>query len=295
MKKLIALFATTAVASGSAMGAIALSGSASVSYDDNGSSASSTSYDADLVIVGTAGGTTLTASYDMDGTSLATTAVDLSTTIGPVTIAADMFDEVSGEQHATLASSASLNSGTTAAGTAGQQIYEKTDTGVTVSIDVPVGDASVALDNSGNVILSGTWSGVTLSHTVGDTTVTSAGVALAGVDVNVTNSAGTTTWDLATTVSGIDLTLASTQKVTAAFGLAGNTMTVSSIPEVTSSAGSAGTFYGTGTSGYGTRSTASVASYSTVAISRDLTSGASLTATYSTKDDSLTLKAAVTF
>ena len=37
MKKLIALFATTAVASGSAMGAIALSGSASVSYDDNGS------------------------------------------------------------------------------------------------------------------------------------------------------------------------------------------------------------------------------------------------------------------
>ena len=47
MKKLIALFATTAVASGSAMGAIALSGSASVSYDDNGSAASSTTYDAD--------------------------------------------------------------------------------------------------------------------------------------------------------------------------------------------------------------------------------------------------------
>ena len=39
----------------------------------------------------------------------------------------------------------------------------------------------------------------------------------------------------------------------------------------------------------------SVASYSTVAITRDLTSGASLTATYSTADDSLTLKAAVTF
>jgi len=30
-------------------------------------------------------------------------------------------------------------------------------------------------------------------------------------------------------------------------------------------------------------------------LSRDLTSGATLTATYSTKDDSLTLKAAVTF
>ena len=49
MKKLIALFATTAVASGSAMGAVALSGTASVSYDDNGSGAASeTSYDADL-------------------------------------------------------------------------------------------------------------------------------------------------------------------------------------------------------------------------------------------------------
>ena len=298
MKKLIALFAvgsTAALASTGAVAGVALSGSASVSYDDNGTSASSTSYDADMTIVGTAGGTTLTASYDMDGTSLATTAVDLSTTIGPVTIAADMFDEVSGEMNSALASSGSLNSGTTAAGTAGQQIYEKTDTGVTVSIDVPIGDATVALDNSGNVILSGSWSGVTLSHTVGDTTVTSAGVALAGVDVNVTNSAGATTWDLATTVSGVDLTLTSGQKVTAAFGLAGNTMTVSSIPEVTASAGSAGTFDGTGTSGYGTRTTNSVASYSTVAISRDLTSGASLTATYSTKDDSLTLKAAVTF
>ena len=51
MKKLIALFATTAVASGSAMGAIALSGSASVSYDDNGSAASATTYDADLLYV----------------------------------------------------------------------------------------------------------------------------------------------------------------------------------------------------------------------------------------------------
>ena len=48
MKKLIALFATTAVASGSAMGAIALSGTASVSYDDNGSAASATTYDADI-------------------------------------------------------------------------------------------------------------------------------------------------------------------------------------------------------------------------------------------------------
>jgi len=293
MKKLIALFAvssTAVLASTAAVGSVALSGSASVSYDDNGTSASSTSYDADMTIVGTAGGTTLTASYDMDGTSLATTAVDMSTTIGPVTIAADMFDEVSGQ----VTSLGTLNSGTTA-GTAGEQIYESTDTGVTVSLDVPVGDATVALDNSGNVILSGTWSGVTLSHTVGDTTVTSAGVALAGVDVNVTNSAGSTTWDLATTVSGVDLTLASTQKITAAFGLAGNTMTVSSIPEVAAAGVSTGTSAGTTSTGYGKRAVTSVASYSTVAISRDLTSGASLTATYSTKDDSLTLKAAVTF
>ena len=285
MKKLIALFATTAVASTAAVGSVALSGTASVSYDDNGSSPSSTSYDADMTIVGTAGGTTLTASYDMDGTSLATTAVDMSTTIGPVTIAADMFNEVSGNSAV----------GTVTAGTAGEQIFEKSDTGVTVSLDIPVGDATVALDNSGNVILSGAWSGVTLSHTVGDTTVTTAGVALAGVDVNVTNSGGSTTWDLATTVSGVDLTLTSGQKITAAFGLAGNTMTVTSVPEVTSSAGSAGTAAGTTASGYGTRNTSSVASYSTVAIARDLTSGASLTATYSTKDDSLTLKAAVTF
>jgi len=291
MKKLIALFATTAVASTAAVGSVALSGSASVTYDDNGTGASSTSYDADMTIVGTAGGTTLTASYDMDGSSLATTAVDLSTTIGPVTIAADMFDEVSGE----LTSASASSAGNTSVGTGGEQVYEKSDTGVTVSLDVPVGDATVALDNSGNVILSGTWSGVTLSHTVGDTTVTSASAAIAGVDMSVTNSAGATTWDLATTVSGIDLTLASTQTVTAAFGLSGNTMTVSSIAAVASAAATTGTTHGTGTGGYGTRVQSSVASYSTVAITRDLTSGASLTATYSTKDDSLTLKAAVTF
>ena len=296
MKKLIALFAvssTAVLASTAASGSIALSGAASVSYDDNGTSASSTTYDADLTIVGTAGGTTLTASYDMDGTSLSTTAVDMATTIGPVTIAADMFDEVSGEM--TSASGATWNSGTTANGTAGQQIFEKTDTGVTISLDVPIGDATVALDNSGNVILSGSWSGVSLSHTVGDTTVTTAGVALAGIDMNVTNSAGATTWDLATTVSGVDLTLTSGQKITAAFGLAGNTMTVTSIPDVAAKTVTAGTHSGTGTGGYGKRATTSVHSYSTVAITRDLTSGASLTATYSTKDDSLTLKAAVTF
>ena len=282
MKKLIALFAVTSMASTAAVASVALSGSASVSYDDNGSSASATTYDADMTIVGTAGGTTLTASYDMDGTALNTTAADLSTTIGPVTIAADMFNEV------TLATTSS-GGGQSNEGSAAD------DTGVTVSVDVPIGDATVALDNSGNVILSGTWSGVTLSHTVGDTTSTTASVALAGIDMNVTNKAGATTWDLATTVSGIDLTLTSGKKVTVAFGLAGNTMTVTSVAEAASAAASAGNTDGTHANGYGTYSSASAASYATVAIARDLTSGASLTATYSTKDDSLTLKAAVTF
>jgi len=282
MKKLIALFAVSSVASTAAVAGIALSGTASVSYDDNGSSPSATSYDADMTIVGTNGGTTLTATYDMEGTALNTTGVDLATTIGPVTIAADMFNEV------TLAT-------TSSAGGQSNEGKAADDTGVTISVDVPIGDASVALDNSGNVILSGTWSGVTLSHTVGDTTVTTAGVALAGVDMNVTNSGGSTTWDLATTVSGIDLTLTSAQKVSAAFGLAGNTMTVTNNPKVVSVAQKTGDSEGSSTNGYGSYSVASAKAYSTVAITRDLTSGASLTATYSTKDDSLTLKAAVTF
>jgi len=280
MKKLIALFAASTVASTAAVAGIALSGTASVSYDDNGSSASSTTYDADIVVTGTNGGTTLTAGYDIDGASIATTSAVLATEIGPVTISADMFDEVS--------SVAATNTG-------GGQVYESSDTSVTVSLDVPIGDMTVGLDNSGNVILSGTFSGVTVTHTVGDTTTTTAAAAIAGMDMSVTNKGGATTWSLDTTVSGVDLTLTSAQKITAAFGLAGNTMTVTRIPSVASAASSGGNSAGTGTNGYGTYALASAASYSTVAISRDLTSGATLSATYSTKDDSLTLKAAVTF
>jgi len=279
MKKLIALFGATTLASTSAVAGIALSGSASVSYDDNGSSPSATTYDADMTIVGTSGGTTLTASYDMEGTALNTTAVDLATEIGMITVAADMFDE--------------LSIATTY--TQGGQQYEKTDTSVTVSLAVPVGDMSIGLNNSGDVTLSGTFSGVTVSHTVGDTTITTASAAIAGVDMSVTNKAGATTWTLDTTVSGVDLTLTSAQKISAAFGLAGNTMTVTHNPAVSSVASSAGNAEGSGTNGYGTWTQASAAAYSTVAISRDLTSGATLTATYSSADDSLTLKAAVTF
>jgi len=271
MKKLIALFAVTTMASTSAVAGIALSGAASVTYDDNGSAASGTSYDADITAVGTNGGTTVTWVADIDGsTGPATTAVDMSTTIGPVTIAADMHDEVS------------LDDSTVSGG----QRTETTDTGVTVSLDVPVGDMTIGLDNSGNVILSGTFSGVTVSHTVGDTTSTTASAAIAGIDMSVTNKAGATTWTLDTTVSGVDLTLTSGQKITAAFGLAGNTMTVTRIPAVA---------YHQGTAADNDWNTTAVDDYSTVAIARDLTSGASLTATYSTKDDSLTLKAAVTF
>ncbi len=279
MKKLIALFAASTVASTAAVAGVALSGTASVSYDDNGSSASSTSYDADLVITGTSGGTTVTVGQDINGANAATTSATLTSEIGMVTVTADMFDEVS--------------AATTSTG--GGQVYESTDTSVTVSLDVPVGDMTIGLDNSGDVILSGTFSGVTISHTVGDTTSTTASAAIAGVDMSVTNKGGATTWSLATTVSGVDLTLTSAQKITAAFGLAGNTMTVSRIPAVATAAATTGTSTGVGSGGYGSYSTQSVDSYSTVAISRALTSGATLTATYSTKDDSLTLKAAVTF
>ena len=40
---------------------------------------------------------------------------------------------------------------------------ETDDTGVTISLDAPIGDATVGLDNSGNVTVSGTWSGITVS------------------------------------------------------------------------------------------------------------------------------------
>ena len=269
MKKLIALFAVSAVASTSAVAGVALSGAASVSYDDNGSAASATTYDADITLVGTAGGTSFTYSMDVDRASPATTGADLATKIGPITIAADMHqvDEDNNDDGD------------------GDSILDTDDTGVTISLDAPIGDATVGLDNSGNVTVSGTWSGITVSHTSkkgGDTT-TAAG-SIAGMDISVTNKAGATTWSIGTTVSGVDLTLNSDQAITAAFGLTGNTMTVSHISAVTTVAQTATTY-----------SISAVKAYSTVAISRDLTSGAALSATYSSLDDSLTLKAAVAF
>jgi len=275
MKKLIALFAVSAVASTSAVAAVAISGTSSVSYDDNGSAPSATSYDADLSFVGTAGGTTVTLGMDVDAGPTMTGAT-MATSIGPVTVSADMFNEAS----IGTGSGGNLREGTAAE-----------DTGVSISLDAPIGDATVGVDNSGNVTISGTWSGMTLSHTAksgGDTT-TAAG-SIAGMDISVTNKAGATTWSLGTTVSGVALTLASSQKVTATFGLAGNTMTVTATPKRASAASVASS-----ASVRGTRVVTAQAAFSSVAISRSLTSGATLAATYSTLDDSLTLKASVAF
>jgi len=276
MKKLIALFAVSAVASTSAIAAVAISGTASVTYDDNGSAASATTYDADLSIVGTSGGTTVTLGMDVDAGPTMTGAT-MATSIGPVTVSADMFNE---------ASIGTSSGGNLREGTAAE------DTGVTISIDAPIGDATLGVDNSGNVTVSGTWSGVTMSHTsksAGDTTTASA--AIAGMDVSVTNKAGATTWTLGTTVSSVALTLASSQKVTATFGLAGNTMVVTSTPTRASAASVAAAT----AADRGTRAVTAQAAFSSVAISRSLTSGATLAATYSTLDDSLTLKASVAF
>jgi len=278
MKKLIALFAVSTLASTSAIAGVALSGAASVSYDDNGTLASSTSYDADLSFVGTAGGTTVTIGMDVD-TTAAITGADLATTIGPMTIAADMHN----------GTETILNDGD------GDYRTLQDDTGVTVSLDAPIGDATVGLDNSGNVTVSGTFSGVTVTHTVkngADKTTGSASIA--GMDITIGNDAGASTWTLGTTVSGVALTLSSANNVTAAFGLTGNTMTISHFGAVASVAATAiqsNGLYAT-TAVY---STEAANAYTTVAISRSLTSGATLSATYKDSDDSLTLKAAVAF
>jgi hypothetical protein len=277
MKKLIALFAVSAMASTSAIAGIALSGSASVSYDDNGSAASATTYDADLSIVGTNGGTTVTIGMDVDA-GATITGVDMASKIGPVTIKADMHNTTEDT------SATDDGSGTRKASGEGSE-PNPDDRSVTVSLDVPVGDATIGLDNSGNVTIGGTFAGVTINHTIkdgDDKTVGSASIA--GMDISLTNDAGDTTWTIGTTVSGVALTLNSGNDVTAKFGLAGNTMTVSHFGADDEVAMDAKVW-----------TTNAVAAYSTVAITRDLTSGSALTATYSSKDDSLTLKAAVSF
>ena len=274
MKKLIALFATTAVASGSAMGAIALSGSASVSYEDNGSAASSTSYDADITLTGTADATTYTQSMDIDGgtgRTVSVTGSSLATTIGPVTITADMYDE---------------NDAATVSSTGGLSADSGDNRSVTVSLDAPVGDATIGLDDSGDVTVSGTFSGVSITHTIqdgADKTVGSASIA--GMDVSLTNDAGSTSWTIGTTVAGTAVTVGSDKSVSATFGVTGNTVVVKHVAERASATSTTSTKY----------STAQKDAYTTIAVSRDLTSGAALAATYNTFDSSLTLKASVAF
>ena len=279
MKKLIALFATTAVASGSAMGAIALSGSASVTYDDKGSAASSTGYDADLTITGTAGATTFTQSMDIDagadsGTNgdIQVTATTLATTVGPLSVSADMFDE---------------DDSTTVSTTGGRKTDSGDNRSVTVSLAAPIGDANLALDDSGDVTLSGTWSGVTISHTMsddGDSTTGSASIA--GMDVSLTNDDGSTTWSIGTTVAGTAVTLDSDANVTATFGVTGNTVVVSHTSERAATTPTNTTTHW---------NTSQKDAFTTIAISRDLTSGAAVSATYDSFDDALTLKASVAF
>jgi len=276
MKKLIALFAVTTMASSAAIAGVALSGSSSVTYDDGGSGASSTDSLATLVVVGTAGSTTVTSSFSLEGATIETDSVAMTSSIGPVTITADLHDEVSA-----VAAGTDDGDGDTILATA-----ESDDTSVSVSIDAPVGGATLALDDSGDITISGTFSGVTISHTISDGDDTTTGSAsIAGMDVSLTNNEGDTTWSVGTTVGGVALTLDSSSNITAAMGLAGNTMTVShfaSVDKVDETA----TVY----------STEAAAAYSTVAISRDLTSGATLAAEYSSAaDGTLSLTASVAF
>ena len=314
MKKLIALSAAAVMASSAAMADVAISGSASIIYDDNGSGATSTTYDADLGIVGTVGGSTLTVNWDLDSNSV--TAVDLASTIGPVTIGADMINNDTACDRDTCHLAATASGGSR---------VDSDERAITVALDVPVGDVTIAVDDSGDLTLTGTTAGVTISHTAGSLDSTTISASIAGVDVSVTraessttalSTAGTdctatdgaacgskattaalvtshkgattvsssTTWTLATTVSGVALTLNSASDVTATMGLAGNTLTIAHYSKDALAA-----------EDYNNYNAIAVAAYSTVAITRDLTSGATLTATYKSSDESLTLKAAVSF
>jgi len=301
MKKLISLFAVTTMASTSAMAAVALGGSASVSYDDNGSTggavskngASTTTYDADITLTGTTGATTVNLGWDVDGSSPTLNVGSMTSTVGPLTIAVDFYDEDSSDAVDDIA-----RAGMPDGNDDGGVIVDGTvDRSVTVSLDAPLGDATIGLDDSGDVTLSGTWSGVTVSHTASDDgDTTSAAAAIAGMDITVTNDDGSTTWSLGTTVAGTAVTLNSDKAVTATFGVTGNTVVVShtaarSAKTPTANAGTGAT----AATIANTNATDARESFTTVAVSRALTSGATLSATYDTLDSSLTLKAAVAF
>ena len=288
MKKLIALFAVTTLASTTAMAGIALSGAASVSYSDEGDDPSDLSSAATLTIAGSVGKvggsiTSITGVYSMEGASLATDSLSMSTTVGPLTIVADMHDEDSSETAGSAVDSDGDGEAGDGTGDAIADIADSDDTGVVVSLSVPVGDATIATNADGDVTISGTFSGVTISYAVDDDEFTGS-ASIAGMDVSITNDGGDTSWSIGTTVSGVALSLDSDNDISATFGLAGNTMTVSHVGDRAEVAATATHW-----------STAAVDAYTTVAISRSLTSGATLAATYDTSDSSLTLKASVSF
>ena len=301
MKKLISLFAVTTMASTGAMAAVALGGSASVAYDDNGSTggavakngASTTTYDADITLTGTAGATTVNLGWDVDGSTPSLNVGSMSSTVGPLTIAVDFYNEDNSDADDDIA-----RAGMPEGNDDGGVIVDSTDDrSVSVSLDAPLGDATVALDDSGDVTLSGTWSGVTVSHTASDDgDKTSAAAAIAGMDITVTNDDGSTTWAIGTTVAGTAITLNSSKAVTATFGVTGNTVVVSHTAARADKTATVNAGAGaTAATIANTNETDPRESFTTVAISRALTSGATLSATYDTLDESLTLKAAVAF
>jgi len=301
MKKLIALFAVTTLASTSAIAGVAMGGSASVSYDDNGSTggavnkdgASVTSYDADITLTGTAGGTTVNLGWDVDSSTPSLNIGSMTTDIGPLSIAVDFYDESNSDAVDDIA-----RTGMPDGNDDGGVIVDATvDRSITVSLDAPIGDATIGLDDSGDVTVSGTWSGVTLAHTVksgSDKTVGSASIA--GMDISLTNDGGTSTWSIGTTVAGAAITLNSDKSISAAFGVTGNVVTVAHTAERAAATATANA--GSGASAAtiaNTNATDKRDAFTTIAISRDLTSGAALAATYDTLDSSLTLKASVAF
>jgi hypothetical protein len=157
---------------------------------------------------------------------------------------------------------------------------------VTVSLDAPIGDATIGLDDSGDVTVTGTFSGVTVAHTVQDGADTTTGSAsIAGMDITLSNDAGSTSWTIGTTVAGTAVTVGSDKSVSATFGVTGNTVVVSHVSERAAVTSQSSTKH----------DTAQKDAYTTVAVSRALTSGATLAATYNTFDSSLTLKASVAF
>jgi len=204
------------MASSTAMAGVALTGAASVTYDDMGTADSVTSYAASLTIAGTSGATSFSATINLlDGSDAGTnnanasvTDVSMSTSIGPVSIAVDMTNDDEDPD-------------------AGVD-----ERGVTLSIDILAGDVNIALDDAGAVTVTSTVAGIAITHVLNGST--SASASLAGMDVNLKRTkAGVTTWDVSTTLNGVTLKIDQAGKVTASMGLAGNTVTITNADNTT--------------------------------------------------------------